>query len=296
MDIDKNTSIFLNQNQFNLSFIYSFFQTFILIFISELGGDNFFLLIDYKKKINKFIILFSSLIGELIFLLINILIGYSLNLLIYKNIIDYLAIIFLIIYSFFLLFNIYLEGKNFSEITQTENEKIIILPLKISNIPNNNLINTNKTNKSLSTIPEINEDSNIDENTLNTPLLENFPNKLYFQNENNQIENSLKNYESQIPTNEQLNEDSTFKLLCIILYKIIFSELGEKVQVCNIILSATFNIKGVFLGSLLALISTCFIGVFVNNKFILEFINQRLFKFISAIIILIYGIEISLFI
>ena len=294
MDIDNNTSIFLNQNQLNLSFIYSFFQTFILIFISELGGDNFFLLIDYKKKINKFIILFSSLIGELIFLLINILIGYSLNLLIYKNIIDYLAIIFLIIYSFFLLFNIYLEGKNFSEITQTENEKIIILPLKISNIPNNNLINTNKTNKSLSTIPEINEDSNIDENTLNTPLLENFPNKLYFQNENIQIENS--NYESQIPTNEILNENSIFKLLCIILYNIIFSELGEKVQVCNIILSATFNIKGVFLGSLLALISTCFIGVFVNNKFILEFINQRLFKFISAIIILIYGIEISLFI
>ena len=52
MDIDNNTSIFLNQNQFNLSFIYSFFQTFILIliFISELGSDNFFILIDYKKR------------------------------------------------------------------------------------------------------------------------------------------------------------------------------------------------------------------------------------------------------
>ena len=62
------------------------------------------------------------------------------------------------------------------------------------------------------------------------------------------------------------------------------------------IVSATFNIKGVFLGSLFALISICFIGVFVRNELILEYINQRLFTFISAIIILIYGIEISLFI
>ena len=99
-----------------------------------------------------------------------------------------------------------------------------------------------------------------------------------------------------MPTEEQLNEDSIFKLLCIILYKIIFSELGDKVQVCIIILSATSNIKGVFLGSLFALISICFIGVFVRNELILEYINQRLFTFISAIIILIYGIEISLFI
>ena len=295
--MDNDISISLNKNQFNLSFIYSFFQTFLLIFISGLGSDSFFLLVYYQKKTNKFIILFSSLIGELLLLLINILIGYFLNLFINKIIIDYLAIIILFSYSFFLLFNINFVGKNYSEVTKKDNEKKLILPPKISNISDNNLINSNKENKSLSVIPEINEDSiNLDENPLNTPLLENFPNKLVSQNESNQNEYTFKNYNSQIPTEEQLNEDSIVKLLCIILYKIIFSELGDKVQVCIIIVSATFNIKGVFLGSLFALISICFIGVFVRNELILEYINQRLFTFISAIIILIYGIEISLFI
>ena len=295
--MDNDISISLNKNQFNLSFIYSFFQTFLLIFISGLGSDSFFLLVYYQKKTNKFIILFSSLIGELLLLLINIFIGYFLNLFINKIIIDYLAIIILFSYSFFLLFNINFVGKNYSEVTKKDNEKKLILPPKISNISDNNLINSNKENKSLSVIPEINEDSiNLDENPLNTPLLENFPNKLVSQNESNQNEYTFKNYNSQIPTEEQLNEDSIVKLLCIILYKIIFSELGDKVQVCIIIVSATFNIKGVFLGSLFALISICFIGVFVRNELILEYINQRLFTFISAIIILIYGIEISLFI
>ena len=295
--MDNDISISLNKNQFNLSFIYSFFQTFLLIFISGLGSDSFFLLVYYQKKTNKFIILFSSLIGELLLLLINILIGYFLNLFINKIIIDYLAIIILFSYSFFLLFNINFVGKNYSEVTKKDNEKKLILPPKISNISDNNLINSNKENKSLSVIPEINEDSiNLDENPLNTPLLENLPNKLVSQNESNQNEYTFKNYNSQIPTEEQLNEDSIVKLLCIILYKIIFSELGDKVQVCIIIVSATFNIKGVFLGSLFALISICFIGVFVRNELILEYINQRLFTFISAIIILIYGIEISLFI
>ena len=201
----------------------------------------------------------------------------------------------LIFYSLFLLFNVYLEEKNFSEIP--ENEKKIILPPKISNNQNINLKNSNKVNKSLTIIPEINEDSAFDDNNLNTPLLENLSSKNCFSNnENNQIENSFGNYDSQIPTEEQLNEESIFKLIWIILYKIIISELGDKVQVCIIIVSATFNIKGVFLGSLFALISICLIGVFVSNEFILKFFNQRLFKFISAIIILIYGIEISLFI
>ena len=294
MEVDNVSSNSINQNQFNLSFIYSFFKKFVLILIEELGINSFFILIFYQNKINKFIILFSSFIGELIFLLINTLIGYSFNLLINKNIIDYLAIILLISYSLFLLFNLYLKEKNFSEIP--ENEKKIILPPKISNNQNINLKNSNKVNKSLSVIPEINEDSNIDENSLNTPLLENFTNKIVSQNENNQNEYSFGNYDSQIQTEEQLNEESIFKLIWIILYKIIFSELGEKVQVCNIILSATFNIKGVFLGSLFALITFCFFGVFVSNEFISKFFSQRLFKFISAIIILIYGIEIFLFI
>ena len=170
--MDNDISISLNKNQFNLSFIYSFFQTFLLIFISGLGSDSFFLLVYYQKKTNKFIILFSSLIGELLLLLINILIGYFLNLFINKIIIDYLAIIILFSYSFFLLFNINFVGKNYSEVTKKDNEKKLILPPKISNISDNNLINSNKENKSLSVIPEINEDSiNLDENPLNTPLL-----------------------------------------------------------------------------------------------------------------------------
>ena len=233
--------------------------------------------------------------------LLSIFIGYSFDLFINKTIIDNISIAILILYSLILLYK-YSQEKNFSEVTTTENQKKVLLPpLKISSIPSKDYSSSYKrNNRSLTIIPEINEDSVYDDNNLNTPLLENLSSKIFSPNNdnNNIVEGSYRNLDTQITTEEQITDENNSSILntfWITLTQIIFSEFGEKVEICNIVLSATFNVQGVLFGSSFALIIICVIGIFVSDNFILKFLNQRLFNFISAVIILFYGIEIYFF-
>ena len=300
MNIENVNNNEIRVKEFNLSFKYSFIQSFLLTFLAELGSNSFVFLIFFREKANKYFILIGALLGEIIMNLLSIFIGYSFDLFIYKSIIDNLSITILIFYSLILLYKISQE-KNYSEVTTTENQKKVLLPpLKISNIQNKDYSSSYKrNNKSLTIIPEINEDSAFDDNNLNTPLLENLSSKIFSPNNdnNNIIENSYRNLDTQITTEEQIddNNNSIYNTFWITLTQIIFSEFGEKVEICNIVLSATFNVQGVLFGSSFALIIICFIGIFVSENFILNFLNQRLFNFISALIILCYGIEIYLF-
>lgn len=300
MNIENVNNNEIRVKEFNLSFKYSFIQSFLLTFLAELGSNSFVFLIFFREKANKYFILIGALLGEIIMNLLSIFIGYSFDLFIYKSIIDNLSITILIFYSLILLYKISQE-KNYSEVTTTENQKKVLLPpLKISNIQNKDYSSSYKrNNKSLTIIPEINEDSAFDDNNLNTPLLENLSSKIFSPNNdnNNIIENSYRNLDTQLTTEEQIddNNNSIYNTFWITLTQIIFSEFGEKVEICNIVLSATFNVQGVLFGSSFALIIICFIGIFVSENFILNFLNQRLFNFISALIILCYGIEIYLF-
>ena len=300
MNIENVNNNEIRVKEFNLSFKYSFIQSFLLTFLAELGSNSFVFLIFFREKANKYFILIGALLGEIIMNLLSIFIGYSFDLFIYKSIIDNLSITILIFYSLILLYKISQE-KNYSEVTTTENQKKVLLPpLKISNIPNKDYSSSYKrNNKSLTIIPEINEDSAFDDNNLNTPLLENLSSKIFSPNNdnNNIIENSYRNLDTQLTTEEQIddNNNSIYNTFWITLTQIIFSEFGEKVEICNIVLSATFNVQGVLFGSSFALIIICVIGIFVSDNFILKFLNQRLFNFISAVIILFYGIEIYFF-
>ena len=300
MNIENVNNNEIRVKEFNLSFKYSFIQSFLLTFLAELGSNSFVFLIFFREKANKYFILIGALLGEIIMNLLSIFIGYSFDLFIYKSIIDNLSITILIFYSLILLYKISQE-KNYSEVITTENQKKVLLPpLKISNIQNKDYSSSYKrNNKSLTIIPEINEDSAFDDNNLNTPLLENLSSKIFSPNNDNTnvVENSYRNLETQITTEEQIddNTNSILNTFWISLTQIIFSEFGEKVEICNIVLSATFNVQGVLFGSSFALIIICFIGIFVSENFILNFLNQRLFNFISALIILCYGIEIYLF-
>ena len=300
MNIENVNNNEIRVKEFNLSFKYSFIQSFLLTFIAELGSNSFVFLIFFREKANKYFILIGALLGEIIMNLLSIFIGYSFDLFIYKSIIDNLSITILIFYSLILLYKISQE-KNYSEVTTTENQKKVLLPpLKISSIPSKDYSSSYKrNNRSLTIIPEINEDSAFDDNNLNTPLLENLSSKIFSPNNdnNNIIENSYRNLDTQLTTEEQIddNNNSIYNTFWITLTQIIFSEFGEKVEICNIVLSATFNVQGVLFGSSFALIIICFIGIFVSENFILNFLNQRLFNFISALIILCYGIEIYLF-
>ena len=106
MNIENVNNNEIRVKEFNLSFKYSFIQSFLLTFLAELGSNSFVFLIFFREKANKYFILIGALLGEIIMNLLSIFIGYSFDLFIYKSIIDNLSITILIFYSLILLYKI----------------------------------------------------------------------------------------------------------------------------------------------------------------------------------------------
>ena len=98
-----NISRITNVTHVNNTYIYNlmekfpkltFFQSFILTFFTVIGDETFLLLIILKQKFPKStLIFFSFLFSMLLLNTINVLFGRSLDLLLYQNLIDFLAII-----------------------------------------------------------------------------------------------------------------------------------------------------------------------------------------------------------
>ena len=82
------------ENPFAQYFYSSFFQTFILVFLGELGDQLFILMIILElKSQSPLTLFFSSFLSFSIINIISIILGSSLDLLLYQNFIDILAIL-----------------------------------------------------------------------------------------------------------------------------------------------------------------------------------------------------------
>lgn len=90
---------------YNISYLLSIIESFFLTLFAELGDKTFVMLIILQLKTNKVTIFYSALLAELLMNISSIFIGYFIDCLLYKNLIDYFGIMFYIIYGFFLLGN-----------------------------------------------------------------------------------------------------------------------------------------------------------------------------------------------
>ena len=97
------TSIPYKENNFEIGFLSSILHTFFLIFFAELGDKTFIMLFILQLRTNKVTIFYSALFAEILMNSLACFFGYLINYLLYKNLIDYLAIIFFVIYGIFLL-------------------------------------------------------------------------------------------------------------------------------------------------------------------------------------------------
>ena len=82
------------EKQFVLTFKFSAIQSFILTLLAEFGDKTFIMLIILQLKTNKVTILFSSLFAELLMNSTAIFIGWTIDYMLYKNLIDYIGIVF----------------------------------------------------------------------------------------------------------------------------------------------------------------------------------------------------------
>ena len=91
------------EKDFDINFKLSIFESFLLILIAELGDKTFIMLIILQLKTNRITVFISSLFAELLMNIFAIYLGYLIDLLLYKNLIDYIGIMIAFIYGFFLL-------------------------------------------------------------------------------------------------------------------------------------------------------------------------------------------------
>ena len=96
-------SIPYKESNFEIGFLSSILHTFILIFFAELGDKTFIMLFILQIRTNKVTIFYSALFAEILMNSLACVFGYLINYLLYKNLIDYLGIMFFIIYGIVLV-------------------------------------------------------------------------------------------------------------------------------------------------------------------------------------------------
>ena len=91
------------ENNFEVGFISSIFHTFILIFFAELGDKTFIMLFILQLRTNKVTIFYSALMAEILMNSLACFGGFLIDYLLYKNLIDYIGILFYVVYGIFLI-------------------------------------------------------------------------------------------------------------------------------------------------------------------------------------------------
>ena len=91
------------EKDYDINFKLSIFESFLLILIAELGDKTFIMLIILQLKTNRITVFVSSLFAELLMNFFAICLGYFIDFLLYKNLIDYIGIMIAFIYGLFLL-------------------------------------------------------------------------------------------------------------------------------------------------------------------------------------------------
>lgn len=337
---------------YNISYLLSIIESFFLTLFAELGDKTFVMLIILQLKTNKATILYSAIFAELIMNITAIFIGYFIDYLLYKNLIDYFGIIFFITYGLFLLGN----SRKKEDLEIYENELLLVEEINESmgdydigdkeyQILLENSVHNNYDRKesssslddqtnyqiqklkamsrkaplaeNLDIIPE--SDDILKEDTLHIDSKRNslmntmrFSKKIEINtdkknakddnNDNNSDDNDNenninideKNYNEALLRKAKKKikgENIDFSVFWTIFSSVVLAECGDRTQMFSLSMSSIYNLSGVLIGSCLALICSCVLGVYYGNK-ILKKVNVRIFDFILGSLLLIYGIQI----
>ena len=98
-----NLNVPYTEKNFVIGFLSSIIHTFILIFSAEIGDKTFIMLFILQLRTNKVTIFYAALFAEILMNTMASIIGYLIEFLLYKNLIESLAILFFVVYGVFLI-------------------------------------------------------------------------------------------------------------------------------------------------------------------------------------------------
>ena len=258
---------------------------------------------DINFKLSIFESFLLILIAELLMNFLAIALGYSIDFLLYKNLIDYIGILIAFIYGFYLLGGSFREENiSFSKelaLNQKNYETSFTELLKESKVEKQEekLINQRyNLNEKLETISEVEASK---EETKKFQIKKEGYNFPKVDNSNNTTNNEIKrdDTELEISLNEILekkDEEShelDLESFWTIFKTMIISEFFDRSQISTLSMSSIFNFSGVLIGSSIALTITCYLGAY-QGKRIIKILKEKIISFILGCIFIIYGIQV----
>ena len=299
------------EKDYDINFNLSIFESFLLIFIAELGDKTFIMLIILQLKSNCITVFTSSLFAELLMNFLAILMGYFIDFLLYKNLIDYIGILIAFIYGLFLL------GSSFREedisfaaelvLNQKNYETSFTELLEESKIEKNEENRKNQRyslNAKLETISEVDASKEetkkftIKKEGYNFPKIDN-DNITPNTNTNPNVQIKRNDTELEIALNEileknrQSEEDSKLDInvFWTIFRTMSISEFFDRTQISTLSMSSIFNFSGVLIGSSIALTITCYLGAY-QGKNMIKILKEKMLSFLLGCIFISYAIQI----
>lgn len=255
--IDDNHKEMFNpfNNESKYSFWHSLISGFSLIFISEIGDSTFILAIFFTVKIGAVLSFICSASVLVTLNVVWLLIGAALPILIYKNLLNWFAVIVFLILAIVLL----VEG------LKMEDKKIIE--------EFNELVEEKKKE-------EQEEDDKaellIEKNDEETNLVE-----------NKEKDKPLITKKTKAP--EKLS--STAWGFCLSL---LLAECGDRSQITALTIAAVYDFKGVLIGSSLGHITACLIAVTIGHYFS-ERISEKWLTLVGSALFFVYAADFFIF-
>ena len=297
------------EKDYDINFKLSIFESFLLIFIAELGDKTFIMLIILQLKTNRITVFISSLFAELLMNFFAISLGYLIDFLLYKNLIDYIGILIAFIYGLFLLgasfreedisfeHELILNQKNYETsftdlLEESKNEK------KEESLKNSRY----QLNAKLETISEVDASK---EESKHFQIRKDGYNFASGDSKKNMLppkkkEEDEKNNEELIEAlneildkNKDDEEDNNIDInvFWTIFRTMVLSEFFDRSQLSTLSMSSIFNFSGVLIGSSIALTLSCYLGAY-HGKNIIKILKEKVLSFILGCIFLCYGIQV----
>jgi len=294
------------EKDYDINFKLSIFESFLLLLVAELSDKTFIMLIILQLKTNRITVFISSLFAELLMNIFAISLGYFIDFLLYKNLIDYIGIMIAFIYGFFLVGasfreedisfenEIFLNQKNyetsFTELLDESKQEKKEENLKNSRYP---------LNAKLETISEVDaskEESKhfqirkeFGKGESSKKLIEKKNDEEINKNDTELIEalNEIldKGKEEEEDNNIDVNSFWT------IFRTMVLSEFFDRSQISALSMSSIFNFSGVLIGSCIALSLSCYLGAY-HGKAIIKVLKEKVLSFILGCIFIFYGIQV----
>ena len=300
------------EKDYDINFKLSIFESFLLILVAELGDKTFIMLIILQLKSNCITVFVSSLFAELLMNFLAIAMGYFIDFLLYKNLIDYIGILIAFIYGLFLLGSSFREENiNFAEelvLNQKNYETSFTELLEESKVEKKeeNLKNQRyPLNAKLETISEVDASKEetkhfqIKKDGYNFPKIDNTINTNNFTTPNPNVQIKRNDTELEIALNEILdrnkeNEEDTkldINVFWTIFRTMIISEFFDRTQISALTMSSIFNFSGVLIGSSIALTISCYLGAY-HGKNIIKILKEKVLSLILGCIFIAYAVQI----